>query len=78
MSEAEVSAILPVLKIDVNEPVEMIAFDCVSLPRTSRGDIGIVVAMDHKSKFAYAGAIKDKTCSTLANTIRDDVLPMCV
>ena len=68
----------PVLKVDVNEPFEMVVIDCVSFPRSARGNVGMLVMVDHKSKFGYAAPLKDKTSLNVANVMSQVLLPMCV
>ena len=68
----------PIVKIDAREPFELVAIDCVSLPVSARGHVGMVVMVDHKSKFAYAVPVKNKRSGTIADAIRMNVLPMCV
>ena len=49
----------PIIQIDAREPFELVVSDCVSLPVSARGHVGMVVMVDHKSKFAYAVPIKN-------------------
>ena len=69
----------PVLKVCINEPFAMVVIDCVSLPRSGRGNVSLVVMVDHKSKFAYYGAsVKNKTSENVARVVSERLLPMCV
>src|SRR5678816_3631754 len=61
----------PVLRMDVNEPFELVVIDCVSLPVTASGYVGMVVMVDHKSKFAYAVPLKNKTSGNVAKVVRE-------
>ena len=68
----------PVLKLCMNVPFEMVTIDCVSFPRSSRGNVGLIVMVDHKSKFAYAACVKNKTSENVAEIVSERLLPMCV
>ena len=68
----------PLKKILTEKPFELVAVDCVALPRTSRGHIAAVVMVDHNSKFTYAAPLKDKTSNHVATTIKNRLLPMMV
>src|SRR5678815_3324971 len=68
----------PVLRMDVSEPFELVVIDCVTLPVTASGYVGMVVMVDHKSKFAYAVPVKNKTSANVARVVREVLLPMCV
>src|SRR5215469_2877268 len=68
----------PTLKVQVKEPFDLVAMDCVAYPRTSRGHIGLLLAVDHKSKFLYATPLRKKTGDSITNACTDIVFPMCV
>ncbi|XP_066978182.1 uncharacterized protein [Macrobrachium rosenbergii] len=68
----------PVLRLQMKELFEMVVIDCVSLPRTARGHVGMIVMVDHMSKFVYAVPIKDKRNETVARMVGQVILPMCV
>ncbi len=68
----------PLRKITTNEPFEMIVIDCVSLPRTTKGHIGLIIIVDHKSKFTYAVPFKNKTSENIASIIQQQLLPMMI
>src|SRR5215469_487985 len=68
----------PIIKVNVSEPFEMLAIDCVSYPRSSRGNVALLVAVDHKSKFLYATPLRKKTSQSISNAMTDVILPMCV
>ena len=48
-------------------PWKQIGIDLCSLPKTSDGHIGMVVAVDYFSKWVEAEAIKDKSAETVAD-----------
>ena len=68
----------PLLKVDAKEPFELVVIDCVSMPRTSKGSIGMVVIVDHKSKFAYAAPLRNKSSEHVAEIVQMRLLPMMV
>lgn len=55
----------PTLKIVSNYPFDLMAVDLVQFPRTSQGNIGCLVAVDHFSKWISVVPIRDKTPSTV-------------
>ncbi|MEL7341858.1 MAG: DDE-type integrase/transposase/recombinase, partial [Bacteroidota bacterium] len=65
----------PIHKLAMTRPFQLVAADCVSLPRTQRGNIGCVVFVDHMTKWAYAVPIKNKRAETIASVFEDQVLP---
>ena len=52
---------LPILKLEVNEPFELMAIDCVSFQVAAIGHVGMIVMFDHKSKFVYGAPVKNKS-----------------
>ena len=38
----------------------------------------MLVIIEHKSKFAYAAHLRNKTSTTVANVMRQVLLPMCL
>ena len=68
----------PLLKIEASETFEIVVADCVSMPTTSRGHIGMLVAVDHKSKFAYVGLLKNKTSKHVTEVMSERLLPMMI
>src|SRR5215469_18246445 len=68
----------PTLKVKAKKPFDLLAIDCVAYPRTARGNNGLVVALDHRSKFVYATPLRTKTGESIANACKDIIFPMCV
>ena len=68
----------PILKLEVNEPFELMAIDCVSFPVTANGYVGMIVMVDHKSKFVYGAPVKNKSSKNVARVVQDVLLPMCI
>ena len=65
----------PTLKITTSYPFELLAMDLISFPRTNKGNIGCIVAVDHYSKWVTVVPIKNKTSLTVIAAIRDNILP---
>ena len=68
----------PLLKVDAKEPFDLVVADCVSMPPTSSGYIGILVVVDHKSKFCYTALLRDKKSSRVARMMEGIILPMMI
>ena len=66
----------PILKIDAQEPWEMVVVDLVNLPRTKTGFIGLVVVVDNKSKFVMASPILNKTSIHISEEVNKNIFPM--
>ena len=66
-----------VWKVDVKDPFEMIVVYCVSFPKSVRGHVGMLIMVDHKSKFAYPSPIKSKRSRVGVDVIRQVLLSMC-
>jgi len=58
----------PILKIRAHYPFDLVALDLLQFPKTSRDNIGLLVAVDHCSKFLMAAPIKDKSSHTVSST----------
>ena len=65
----------PTLKIHSNYPFEVLAADCMSLPTTSKGYIGCLVAVDHYSKWVTVIPIKNKKSSTIVEAFETHIFP---
>ena len=65
----------PTLKIETSYPFELLAIDVMVLPRTPKGNIGVVVAIDHHSKWLTAIPIRNKTAATVTNALKNNILP---
>src|ERR1700755_1523663 len=68
----------PTLKIETTFPFQLVAMDCVNFPRTSRGNIGCLVAVDHFSKWVFMEPLKDKKSSTIAKIFEELFLPSMI
>ncbi len=64
----------PILKIKTSYPGEIIAVDLISLPRTYKGYVGCLVAVDLNSKRALAIPIKNKTGATISYVFENNIL----
>ena len=65
----------PTLKIVPKYPYDLIAVDLLQFPRSNRGNVALLMVIDHKSKFLMAAPIKNKTSSTVANALAEHILP---
>ena len=68
----------PILKIETEGPFSLLAIDLLLLPRTSRGHIGCLVAIDHNTKWLSVIPIKNKQSQTIAELFETRVLPSLV
>ena len=69
------SIVPPTVKITTSHPFELVALDCISLPRTRRGHNGCLVMVDHHSKWVSMEPVKNKEASTIARVLEDRILP---
>lgn len=65
----------PTLKIETRYPFQLVAIDIVQFPKTSRGNIGTLTVIDHYSKWLIAVPIKDKRAITIAEALKQRVIP---
>lgn len=65
----------PTVKIATSRPFEMVAVDLVQFPRTSSGNIGCCVLVDHNSKWTSVVPIKSKMSASVVNIIERQMLP---
>ncbi|XP_047740946.1 uncharacterized protein LOC125179330 [Hyalella azteca] len=68
-------AIPPTLKIETSYPFELVAIDVMLLPKSSRNNIAVVVAVDHFSKWLVAVPLRDKKASTVTKAFTENILP---
>ena len=64
----------PIVKISSNYPFELLCVDLLQLPRTNRGNVALLVCVDHYSKWLCVVPIKNKKSVTVAEALRDRVL----
>ena len=64
----------PTRKIQVSSPFELLCMDLLQFPKTSRGNVALLVCIDHLSKWLCAVPIKDKRASTVARALTENVL----
>lgn len=65
----------PVVKIDSSYPFELVCCDVMSLERTRKGNVALLVCVDHFSKWLAATPIKNKQARTVAEAWRSRILP---
>ena len=64
----------PVRKIVTSYPFELISVDLMLLPKTNTGNMAILVAVDHNSKWLSVVPIKDKQSTTVTKAFKEHVL----
>ena len=64
----------PTYKIKTLAPFELMAMDLVSLP-PSHGYIGLLVMVDHFSKWLAVAPIRDKKAKTISHLLETQILP---
>ena len=64
----------PMLKIQPDGPFSLIAADLMLLPRTSHGYIGLLVVVDHFTKWLSLVPIKNKRANTIAAIFEHQIL----
>ena len=65
----------PTIKIQTNYPFELVAMDLVSLPPTLGGYIGILVLVDHYTKWLAVAPIKNKRTSHIIDKLEYQLFP---
>lgn len=65
----------PMLKIQAAFPYDLVAVDLLQFPRSPKGNVALLMAIDHFSKFLIAVPIRDKTGKTVANAMKNRILP---
>ena len=65
----------PTLRIVTSYPFELVAADLISLPRTPAGYVGILMVVDHYSKWVSAVPIKNKQSATIIKSFREQIFP---
>ena len=65
----------PTLKIQSSYPFEIVAIDLMQLPKTSRQNSVVIVAIDHYSKWLSVIPIKDKKAKTVSQMLQERILP---
>ena len=65
----------PILKVQSQYPFNLVCIDTLSLPKTRRGNVALVVCVDHFSKWLAAVPVKDKKASTIAFMFKSQMLP---
>ena len=65
----------PTLKVETHAPFELMAVDLVSLPKTFQGYVGLLVIVDHYSKWLSVAPIKNKQANTVVNLLEKQIFP---
>ena len=65
----------PTIKIQTFSPFELVAMDLVSLPPTQEGYIGILVMVDHYTKWLAVAPIKNKRSNHIIEKLEHQLFP---
>lgn len=65
----------PIIKIQSAFPYDLVALDLLQFPRSRRGNVALLMSIDHFSKFLLAVPIKDKSGNTVAEAMKNRILP---
>ena len=65
----------PTLKIVTQAPFELMAIDLVSLPTVFQGFVGVLVLVDHFSKWLAVAPIRNKQAKTIVNLLEHQIFP---
>ena len=65
----------PLNKIETSYPGEIFATDSLALPESSEGSVGLLVGIDHNSKWLCAVPIRNKKSATVAKAFERNILP---
>ena len=65
----------PIIKLQTMYPYQLLSMDIMLLPKSSKGNIAVLVAIDSYSKWITAIPIKNKTTSTVTNALKYEILP---
>ena len=68
----------PVIKIQTKGPFELVAIDLVSLPRTPDGFIGLLVLVDHYTKWLAVAPIKSKRSAHIIDKLENQLFPSLI
>ena len=64
----------PITKIKTSQPFQMVGVDLIALPRTRRGNVCCLVAVDHNSKWMSVVPLSSKTGTAVAGAMKSRVL----
>ena len=65
----------PTLRIESPFPFYIVAMDLMALPKSRKGNVAVLVVIDHFSKWMSAVALKDKTALQVSTALKERVLP---
>ena len=65
----------PTLKLEAPFPFYMVAMDLMMFPRSHRGNVAVLVVIDHCSKWMTAVPLKDKTALRVCEALKERVFP---
>ena len=65
----------PTFKIQTAEPFDLMAVDLVSLPKTSDGYVGLLVLVDHHTKWLAVAPIRNKRAPHIVEKLESQLFP---
>ena len=65
----------PVVKLQMERPFQLVALDLLNLGRTSNGNLGCLVVVNHYTKWASIVPIKNKRAENISRLLEHVVLP---
>jgi len=65
----------PMRKIKSYYPYDLVAMDVTQYDRSARGNIGVLMVVDHFSKHLIAVPVKNKKAETIVRAVKENVLP---
>ena len=65
----------PIKKINTNYPFELVSIDLMNMPKTSKQNCAVMVAVDHDTKWLAAYPMKNKKAETVVKIMKDLLLP---
>ena len=65
----------PIVKIKAEFPYELVSVDLLQFPRSQKGNVALLVFIEHYSKWTTAVPIPNKTSLTVASALKNRILP---
>ena len=65
----------PTIKIQARHPFDLLCIDLLQFTKSSRGNVALLVTVDHFSKFLCVVPLKNKKSVTVVRALRDQVFP---
>ena len=78
MKYSGVKAKAPMTKVQTNYPGEIVSVDLLNLPANRENFVGVMVGIDHHTKYSIAIPIRSKTGKHIAEIFEDRMMPAFV